>query len=181
MKLAIFLSKSVLVTKLACFNVTLKFYTVKLLNSGLVISLSWLGTLFSTSPIFVFKTIVVTKPLASGIFCIKISIFSSKFSLSVLYELMWINVVKLEISLNYLLLFLVCVCFFLLSTTSFSTTALIFFKPTGKVFNLPTSKSYMVSIVYRSFDKKTRLGVSVNKQLTEELDKSTVEKLKTYK
>ena len=39
----------------------------------------------------------------------------------------------------------------------------------------------MVSIVYRSFDKQTRLGVSVNKQLTEELDKSTVEKLKTYK
>ena len=71
--------------------------------------------------------------------------------------------------------------FFFVINNFLSTTALIFFKPTGKVFNLPTSKSYMVSIVYRSFDKKTRLGVSVNKQLTEELDKSTVEKLKTYK
>ena len=56
-----------LVPKVACFNLAAKLSAVNLLNSGVVICLSWLGILFSTSLIFVFKTVVVAKPLVSGI------------------------------------------------------------------------------------------------------------------
>ena len=45
-------------------------------NSEVVIYLSWLGNLFSTSLIFVSKTVVVSKPLVFGIlfysdFCVQ--------------------------------------------------------------------------------------------------------------
>ena len=46
LKLVSLLSKLVLVTKLACFNLAVKFAAVNLLNSGVVIYLSWLGILF---------------------------------------------------------------------------------------------------------------------------------------
>ena len=61
------LSKSVLFTKSACFNLAAKSSVVNLLNSWLLIYLELSGNLFSASLMFVFETIVVTKPLESGI------------------------------------------------------------------------------------------------------------------
>ena len=48
-------SKSVFATKCACFNLTAKFSAVSLLNSGVVIYVSWLwsASFFSISLIFV--------------------------------------------------------------------------------------------------------------------------------
>ena len=43
-----FLSNSVSLIKLACFNLAAKFYSVNLLNSWVVIYLEWSGILFST-------------------------------------------------------------------------------------------------------------------------------------
>ena len=59
----VFLSKSVLVSKLGCFNLAVKFSAVNLLNSGVVIYLSRLRILFSTQLISVFRTAVVPKTL----------------------------------------------------------------------------------------------------------------------
>ena len=67
LKLVILLSKSVLITKLDCFDLAVKFSAVNLLYSA-VLYLARSGILFSTSLIVVFKTVVVTKPLVSGIF-----------------------------------------------------------------------------------------------------------------
>ena len=66
------LSKSVLLTKLACVNLVA--------SSRVVIYLEWSGILSLTSLIFVSSTVVVTKPLVSDIF-INIFHFSSKFNL----------------------------------------------------------------------------------------------------
>ena len=46
------LSKQVLLTKLACFNLGANFSAMKLLNFWIVIYLAMSGTLFSTSLIF---------------------------------------------------------------------------------------------------------------------------------
>ena len=61
------MSKQVLLTKLACFNLAAMFYAVNLLKSGVVIYLAWSRMLFSTSLIFVLKTVIVTKLLVLGI------------------------------------------------------------------------------------------------------------------
>ena len=98
------------------------------------------GILFSTSPIFVFKTVAVIKPLARGIFLSTSLFFLSKFCLSVLYWFMWIKAVPSGIFLSKLFTFVFSVEFVFL-ITSLSTTSLYVFKPTGTVFNLPTSKS----------------------------------------
>ena len=58
-KLVSLLLKSVLFTKSACFNLAAKFPAVNLLNYWVVIYLELPGILFSTLPIFVFKTFVV--------------------------------------------------------------------------------------------------------------------------
>ena len=63
------LSKSVLLTKSAYFNLAAKFSAVNILNAWVVIYLELSEILFSTSLIFVFKTVVVFKLLVSGIFC----------------------------------------------------------------------------------------------------------------
>ena len=68
LKLISLLPKSVLFTKLACFNLALTFSAVNLLNLGVVIYLSLLEILFLNSLMFLFKTVAVTKPLVSGIF-----------------------------------------------------------------------------------------------------------------
>ena len=39
----------------------------------------------------------------------------------------------------------------------------------------------LASMVYKFFDKKTELGISVNKQLAEKLHKPVIKKLKTNK
>ena len=108
-------------------NAKLSSSTAKLLNYWVVIYLAWSGILFSTSPIFVlrtavvtklpsilnffcstsltliFKTIVVTKRLVSGIFLSTSPISFCKFCLPVLYWFMWIKVVASEFSfLDYL-------------------------------------------------------------------------------
>ena len=62
------LSKSVLITKSTCYNLAAKCSAVNLLNSGVVIYLAWSGILFSTSPIFLLRTVVFPKLLVSG-FC----------------------------------------------------------------------------------------------------------------
>ena len=67
-KLVTLLSKSVLITKLACFNLAAKLSAVKLLNYWVVMCLELSETLFSTSLIFVFKTVAVAKLLVLGIF-----------------------------------------------------------------------------------------------------------------
>ena len=67
-KLVTLLSKSVSITKLACFNLAAKLSAVKLLNSWVVMYLELSETLFSTSLIFVFKTVAVAKLLVLGIF-----------------------------------------------------------------------------------------------------------------
>ena len=67
-KLVSLLSKSVLITKLACFNLAAKLSAVKLLNSWVVIYLELSETLFSTSLIFVLKTVAVAKLLVLGTF-----------------------------------------------------------------------------------------------------------------
>ena len=61
------LSKSVLVTRLTCFNLAAKYCAVSLLNSGVVIYLAWSGILFSTSLLLVLGTVVFTKLLVFGI------------------------------------------------------------------------------------------------------------------
>ena len=61
------LSKLVSLTKLACVYPAAELSAVNLLNTEVVIYLSWLGVLFSTSLIFVLRTVVVTKLLASDI------------------------------------------------------------------------------------------------------------------
>ena len=68
LKLISLLPKSVLFTKLPCFNLFLTFSAVNLLNLGVVIYLSLLEILFLTSLMFVFKTVAVAKLLVSGIF-----------------------------------------------------------------------------------------------------------------
>ena len=102
LKLINLLSKSVLLTKLACFNLAAKFSAVNFLSSWVVIHLKQpeillsnslifvlrilvvtnllvSGIFYSTSLIFVFKTVVVTIPLVSGIFSTTSLIFSLNF------------------------------------------------------------------------------------------------------
>ena len=67
LKLVSMLSKSVLFTKSAYFNLAAGFSAVNLLNSSVVIYLDLSETLFSTSLTFVFKTVVVTKLLVFGV------------------------------------------------------------------------------------------------------------------
>ena len=80
-------------TKLDSFNLAVRFSVINLLNSGLVIHLLLLGILLSTSLIYVFKTLEVTKPLVSGVFLTTSPIFFAKFCLLVFYWFMYINVV----------------------------------------------------------------------------------------
>ena len=81
LKLVRLLSKSVSVNKLAYFNLAEKLSAVNLLNSGVVIFLSWWGTLFLTPLIFVFKRVVVDQPLVCDIY---LSTSSTLFSCVVL-------------------------------------------------------------------------------------------------
>ena len=62
-------SKSVFVIKFACANLAAKLSTVNLLNSGVVIYLSWLWlvTFFSILLIFCHNLYFLTKLLTSGI------------------------------------------------------------------------------------------------------------------
>ena len=60
------------------------------------------GSLFSTSLIFVFKTVAVTTPLVPCICFIPITTFFSNFCLSVLYWLTWIKLVASRILLSKL-------------------------------------------------------------------------------
>ena len=78
LKLVSLLSKSVFVTQLAYFNLAVKFSAINLLNSGVVIYLSWSGNLFSDSPIFVLRTVVATKLLVFGILFLNSLILCSK-------------------------------------------------------------------------------------------------------
>ena len=63
------MSKSVFVTKFDCTNYVAKFSAVNLLNFGVVIYLSclWLVIFFSSSLIFVTKSVFLTKLLTLGI------------------------------------------------------------------------------------------------------------------
>ena len=68
LKLIGLLSKSGLFIKLACVNLVAAFSDANILNSGLVIYLALWGILFSTSLVFLLRTMVVTKLIESGIF-----------------------------------------------------------------------------------------------------------------
>ena len=63
------LSKIVFVTKFACANIAFKTSAAKVLNSGVVIYLSWLWllSLFSISVILVLCSVSITRLLALGI------------------------------------------------------------------------------------------------------------------
>ena len=101
------------------------------------------GILFWTSQIFVFKTVVVTKPLLSGTFLSTFPMLFSKFCLSVLYWFMRNKVVTSGIFFSKLFTFVCRLLNFVFLTTSSCTAALNFyFKFTGTVFNLPTSKHF---------------------------------------
>ena len=93
-----------------------------------------------TIHMFVFKTVLVTKPLVSDIFYQDFQFFLSKFCLSVLHWLIWTNVVGSGIFFSKLFNFVFNVLNFAFSTTSLSTTSLNVFKFTGTVFNFPTFK-----------------------------------------
>ena len=84
-----------------------------------------LKILISSSLIFVFKTVVVTKPFVSGVFYQYIQFFFSKFCLSVLYWFMWINVVASGIFFSKLFTFVFSVLNFVFLTTSLVTTSLL--------------------------------------------------------
>ena len=56
---------------------------------------------------------------------------------------MWINVVASGIFFSKLFTFVSSVLNFAFLTTSLSTTSLKFYKSTGTVFNLPTSRSFI--------------------------------------
>ena len=62
-------SKSVFVIKLACANLALKTSAAKVLNSWVIIYLSWLWflSLFSISVTLVLKSILLTKLLTLGV------------------------------------------------------------------------------------------------------------------
>ena len=62
-------SKSVFAIKFACANLALKASAAKVLNSGVVIHLSWLWSVsfFSSSLIFVLQSVLLTKLLTLGI------------------------------------------------------------------------------------------------------------------
>ena len=68
------------------------------LRTVVVTKLVVFGMLFSTSLIFVFRIVVVTKPLISGIFYQHLQVFFSKVCLSLLYWFMQTNVVNLVVS-----------------------------------------------------------------------------------
>ena len=105
--------------------------------------------MFSTSLIFVFKTVVVTKPLVSGIFLSTSPIFSLNFVYLCCIDLCELKQLHQEFSfLNYLFLS-VSVLNFAFLATSLSIISLNFFKSTGTVFNLPTSKSF--NFVFKLF------------------------------
>ena len=57
------------------------------------------------------------------------------------YWFMWNKVVASGVFFSKLITFILSVLSFVFLTTSLSTTSLTFFKSTGTVFNLPTSKS----------------------------------------
>ena len=92
LKLVILLSKSVLITKLDCFDIAVKFSAVNLLYSA-VLYLAWSGILFSASLIVVFKTVVVLNHLYLVFFYQHLQLFFSKFCLSVSYWFVWISAV----------------------------------------------------------------------------------------
>ena len=110
------LSKSILLTKSACFNLAVTFSAINLLNFWAVIYLAWSSIFFSKmcSSVFIcnFYWFMWNKAVASGIFSCK-----------------WFTFVFSVLNSVFL-------------TTSLSTTSLNFFKSTGSVFNLPTSRSY---------------------------------------
>ena len=56
-----------MLSKSACVNLAAKVSHVNSLNCLVVIYLSWLDISFSISSIFVFKAVLVTNPLTSGI------------------------------------------------------------------------------------------------------------------
>ena len=81
-----FASKSVFFIKLACANLALKTSAAKVLNSGVVIYLSWLWllSLFSTSVSFALEPVFLTRLLTSGILFSTVvnAVFVAKFLIS---------------------------------------------------------------------------------------------------
>ena len=141
--------KSVLLSKLACFNLAAKTSAVTWLNYWVVIYLAWSWVLFSTLRIFVlrivvvtkllvssillltwltvlFKTIVIAKSLVSGIFLSTSSICFPKFCLSALYWFLWIKVFASGIFSSKLFTFVFSLLNFVFLTTSLSTKSLNF-------------------------------------------------------
>ena len=85
--------------------------------------------------ILVSKTVVVTKPLESGLFLSTSPIFFSKLCLPALYWFMWIKVVASGISFSKLFTFAFSVINFV-----FLTTSVKFFQSTGTDFDIQTCK-----------------------------------------
>ena len=73
LKLIGLLWKSVLLTKLACFNLAAKFSAVSSLNYGVVIYVTWSGILFLTSTIF------LTFKCLTQVYLVKTSITHNKY------------------------------------------------------------------------------------------------------
>ena len=124
LKLNSLLSKSVLFTKSACFDMAAKFSTIGLLNSWVIIFLE-------LSEIFVLKfTNFCTQNSFSHwttriwYFLSTSTIFFSKFSLSVLYGYMWINVVASGVFFSKQFTFVFSVLNFVFLTTLLSTVSL---------------------------------------------------------
>ena len=91
-------SKLVFVIKFACANLAVKLSAVSLLNSGVVIYLSWLWLVvfFSNSVIYALQSVFLTKPQTLGILfsttvnaevVAKPLIFGLLFSISLILEL----------------------------------------------------------------------------------------------
>ena len=95
--------------------------------------------MFTISAIFVLRTVVVIKPLMSGIFYSNVEFFFSKFCLSVLYWFVWTKVHASGILLSQLFTFVFSFLNFLFLATYLITASLHFFKSTSSVSNLPTS------------------------------------------
>ena len=146
-------SKSVFVTKFACANLAAKFSAVSLLNSGVVIYLSWiwsvilfsifltklltLGISFSTAV----RATVVAKLLILGISALTWFILAFRVVL----------VAKLVISGMLPSRFLILALYSVFLTTSFFTTLLSLLNSTGVVSNFPISNLSTLVLNYLNY------------------------------
>ena len=169
------LSKSVFFTKFSCTSLALTASVADLLNSVVVIYLSWLWSVsfFSLSVIFVSQPVFLTKLLVSGALfstVLNAEVVARPVILGIYILTSLIFVLRLALVARLLISGILSSIFFIFSLysvflmTSFSTTSLNVFKSVGTGANLSISNlSALVFNLLNLFFKLPNLSTSVFK------------------